>query len=41
LVAELAAEVNRTPAELTPVVLGVVRQLMEQGFLAPESGAGH
>jgi hypothetical protein len=39
LVAELAAEVNRTPAEMTPVVLGVVRQLMEQGFLAPAGGA--
>ena len=33
LVDDLARELGRTSAEVTPPVLGVMRQLMEQGFL--------
>ena len=35
LIADMASEVGRTPEQLTPPILGVMRQLMEQGFLAP------
>jgi len=38
LIRDLATEVNRTEAELTPVVLGVVRRMVEQGFLRPADG---
>jgi len=38
LIADLAAEAGRTPAELTPSVVGVTRQLVQQSLLEPVSG---
>ena len=39
LVAELAASMGRSPAEVAPPLLGVVRQLVLQGILVPAESA--
>ena len=39
LIESMAREVGRTPAELTPPVLGVLRQLVREGFLGPAAEA--